>query len=107
MVEINLLGDARFVVDERVVPQSSRSQKRLALITYLALERPNALHSREKIIKLLWPEFEMSAARNSLSNMVYQISSVFGNELLVKNGSVESSIVRVTNLAQIQFPGRV
>jgi TolB-like protein/Flp pilus assembly protein TadD len=63
--------------------------KRLALLSYLALATPRGPHRRDTLLALLWPEATSGSARNSLSNMIFQIRSSLGREVFVASGDDE------------------
>lgn len=62
---IELLGGLRAQQGERSIARF-RSQKVGALLAYLAYHRDRS-HSRETLIEVLWPEYDLDAGRNNLS----------------------------------------
>lgn len=63
-LEIRLLGPPQVTLNGEPVT-SMRSDKVLALLSYLAVESER-LHRREKLAGLLWPDYPESSARSSL-----------------------------------------
>lgn len=61
--------------------------KRVALLTYVAVEAPQGFVPRERIMSVLWSESDNARARQSLRNSLYQIRQAAGSELLTNRGS--------------------
>ena len=95
MVEIRLLGPVSLRNKDGSFNDSFLSgPKRLALLTYLILAKPRGYHRRDTIIALFWPEKGQKGARNSLSNMLYQIRGSLGNSIVLNRGTEELCINR-------------
>jgi predicted ATPase len=62
---IELFGGLRVLDGQRVIDRF-RTQKTGALLAYLACH-PDRLHSRELLAEIIWPESDLSAARNNIS----------------------------------------
>lgn len=56
--------------------------KRLALLTYLALQGPDARCRRDTLLALFWPEADSTSARRSLRNMLYELRQALGDGVL-------------------------
>lgn len=88
MIELHTLGRAELRVrDEtgraRTLPAGPEA---LALLAYLAVERPPSLRSLESVADLLWPELAPEAARAALEETVGAIDALVP-DLLVREGS--------------------
>ena len=68
--------------------------KRLALLSYLILNRPRGMQRRDRLLPLLWPQKGQKNARNALSNLLYHIRQTLGDELLITRGTEELGIDR-------------
>ena len=60
--------------------------KRLALLIYLALAEPPGLHSRDRLLALLWPEADDGSSRHSLRNALHALRQALGDEAIVARG---------------------
>jgi serine/threonine-protein kinase len=60
--------------------------KRLALLSYLAAANPRALHSRDTLLALLWPDLNQQRARAALRQALYVLRRALGDEALVTCG---------------------
>src|SRR5215213_2347420 len=71
-----------------------RARKELALLAYLAVERPHE-HSRDTLLGMFWPEATEDAARNSLrvalANLRAALGEAGGPYLLSTRHSVQFS----------------
>ncbi|MCG6957247.1 MAG: hypothetical protein LJF04_14755 [Gemmatimonadetes bacterium] len=66
--------------------------KRVALLTYVAVEAPGGFMPRERIMSVLWPDSDNTRARQSLRNSLYQIRQAAGAEVLTNRGSVDVGV---------------
>lgn len=96
MIEFSILGSTKLRTKDSSFDHSFLTgPKRLALLTYLILAKPRlGFHRRDKLIALFWPERGQKSARNALNNMLYQIRSTLGKEILKSRGNEEISINR-------------
>lgn len=62
-------------------PIHFRSRKHLALLVYLALTGPR-LSRRERLVGLLWPDDDEARARHSLSQSLYALKRLLGEEVV-------------------------
>ena len=76
-LSLKLLGSYRLSMDGHSVG-NIESDKARGLLAYLAIERDHP-HPREKLIALLWPEFDETHARGSLSQTLYQLRGILGD----------------------------
>ena len=56
--------------------------RRLAVLIYLVLARPRALHSRDTIVALLWPEADQAGGRHALRNALHGIRQALGDVII-------------------------
>jgi len=90
MVELYILGPAELRADDGKLAQSFLSgPKRLALLTYLAIDKPQGFKRRDTLLPLFWPERNEKSARNALSNMLYHIRQALGKDIIRNRGKDE------------------
>ena len=93
MIELKILGPAEIRNSNGELEHSFLAgPKRLALLTYLLLDRPRGFHRRDSLLPLFWPEQDQKSARNALSNMLYHIRKTLGKEALKNRGAEEIMI---------------
>ncbi|MBZ9730035.1 tetratricopeptide repeat protein [Salegentibacter sp. JZCK2] len=93
MTQLYVLGPAEIRNSEGELEHSFLAgPKRLALLTYLLLNRPRGFHRRDSLLLLFWPYQDQKSARNSLSNMLYHIRKTLGKEAIENRGSEEITI---------------
>lgn len=68
--------------------------KLIALLTFLALAKPNGYHRRDKIIALFWPELDQEHARAALRAAMHRIRQAIGAELILRRGNEEIALDR-------------
>lgn len=66
--------------------------KRLALLAYLALQRPGAFLARERILAMLWPDLAPERARAALNQSLYTLRRTLGADVLVSRGDSDIGI---------------
>ena len=94
MVNLQLLGTTEIRRDEQEAVSILTGPKRLGLLAYLVLARPQGFCRRDKILALFWPERGQKAARNSLSNLLYHLRQALGSDLIMNRGDEEIRINR-------------
>lgn len=93
MTDLKILGPAELRNSGGELEHSFLAgPKRLALLVYLLLYKPNGFHRRDSLLALLWPEQSQMSARNSLSNMLYHIRKTLGPDAIENRGSEEIAI---------------
>ena len=93
MTQLNILGPAEIRNSKGELEHSFLAgPKRLALLTFLLLDRPRGFHRRDSLLPLFWPEQDQKSARNALSNMLYHIRKTLGKEALKNRGAEEVMI---------------
>lgn len=60
--------------------------KRLALLAWLAIERPRGFQSRDRALALFWPELDATHARRALNRAIYWLRKSLGAGVLVSRG---------------------
>jgi TolB-like protein len=93
MIRLSILGPAELRNNHGVLEHSFLAgPKRLALLSFLVLNRTGSFQRRDKILPLFWPEKGQKSARNSLSNMLYHIRQSMGSEIIITRGTEELTI---------------
>lgn len=93
MADLKILGPVELRREDGQLEHSFLAgPKRLALLAYLTLDRPRGIKRRDQILPLLWPQKGQKSARNSLSNLLYQIRSALGKEFIITRGTEEIGI---------------
>lgn len=87
MIRLSMLGavDLRGG-DDRLLHGVLAQPKRLALLAYLAAATPRALHSRDTLLSLLWPDLNHEHARAALRQAIYILRGTLGGGVLVTCG---------------------
>jgi len=87
MIDLRLLGavEVRASHDNEGRPTLTQP-KRVALLVYLALGEPAGLHSRDRLLALLWPEADEGSSRHSLRNALHAIRQALGDDAIVTRG---------------------
>jgi serine/threonine-protein kinase len=60
--------------------------KRVALLAYLAVARPNGFHRRDTLLGLFWPEHDTSHARMSLRQALCGLRRDLGSDVIITRG---------------------
>jgi TolB-like protein len=79
--------------DGRQVAGLLTGQKRVALLSYLALAKPRGFHRRDTLLALFWPTLDQKHARASLRNLLYQMRRSIGPGVIVGRGDEEVGLV--------------
>ncbi|HLL81596.1 MAG TPA: hypothetical protein VK420_03050, partial [Longimicrobium sp.] len=90
MLHLTTLGLLRLERDGTPLPLPQ--PKRVALLAYLALSQPGALHRRDVLLGMFWPELPEARARNALRQALHQLRVLCGAEVLVTRGMHEVGI---------------
>ena len=69
-----------------------RQTKRLALLAYLAVEKPGQFHRRDHLLGLFWPESDLKGGRASLNQAVFFLRKYLGNDAILGRGDEEIAI---------------
>ncbi|HTS89357.1 MAG TPA: BTAD domain-containing putative transcriptional regulator [Gemmatimonadales bacterium] len=80
-------------------------QKRLALLVYLAAERPARFHRRDTIVAMFWPDMGRADARAALRQAVHYLRRHLGHDLVVARGPEEIGLntdLIATDLARFE-----
>ena len=93
MIKLSVLGTTIIQKEDGSVGHSILSgPKRLAILTYLILEKPRGFRRRDEITALFWPEMGQKGARNALSNILYHIRESLGKDVIINRGTEEVSL---------------
>lgn len=91
--QLRLLGST-----ELLAPDGSRidavlaQPKRLALLTFLAVDPPVRLHRRDALLLLFWPDADEAHARGALSQSLSFLRRELGGRLIVTRGTEEVGV---------------
>ena len=64
-------------------------QKQVALVSYLAVARPGAMHRRDVLLALLWPELDEHHARGALRTILHGVRENLGKDSILSRGNEE------------------
>lgn len=85
MFRLELFGGAALRDESGLVRGRAVHRRRLAVLAVLALARTGRV-GRERLIGLLWPESDADAARHLLSESLYHLRRVLGDDAFVVSG---------------------
>lgn len=71
------------------LPTILRQPKRLALLSYLALEGIGTYIRRDRLLALFWPDLDEAHARNALNKSVHHLRQALGDGVLLGRGDEE------------------
>lgn len=101
-----LLGRTELRADDDTALDDVIAQpKRLALLAYLAADRPVRLHRRDSLLLLFWPESDEAHARGALSQALSFLRRGLGEGVIVNRGVDEVGVdpLRITtDVAQFE-----
>ena len=95
MIRLRVLGsldlrDSRGQAVHAVLAQP----KRLALLTYIAIARPEGPHRRDALRAMFWPELNDARARDSLNQSVRFLRRALGDDVLKSHGAEALAVSR-------------
>lgn len=90
MIELRILGSPELIGanEDQAVPVLNRP-RRLALLSYLAVESTGTYQRRDKLLGLFWPESTERKARSSLSEALSRLRQALGSDAIVTRGKEE------------------
>jgi serine/threonine-protein kinase len=93
MIRLQTLGslDLR-APDGTILQPILRQPKRVALLAYLAIEKPGQFHRRDELLGLFWPESDLRGGRASLSQAIHFLRQYLGKDAIVNRGDEEIGI---------------
>ena len=92
-LHLSLLGASELRGEDGAPIDAVLSQpKRLALLAFLAVDRPVRLHRRDSLLLLLWPESDESHARGALSQALTFLRRSLGDGVIVTRGLEEVGV---------------
>ncbi len=80
--------------DGRVLDVILAGNKRLALLTYLAVAHPGGFARRDTLLALLWPDATVDKARQNLRSMLYVLRTELGEGIVLSRGADEVGVAR-------------
>lgn len=87
MIELRTLGAVQLTgSDSGPVSALLHRPKRLAVLAYLALSRPDESQRRDTLLAMFWPEADTARARGALRQGVHVIRAALGADVLVTTG---------------------
>jgi DNA-binding SARP family transcriptional activator len=87
MIDVRLIGGIEVRSGQAGGARATLTQpKRLALLMYLALAEPAGLHSRDRLLALLWPDADDASSRHSLRNALHALRRALGDDAIVTRG---------------------
>jgi DNA-binding SARP family transcriptional activator len=87
MIDVRFIGGIEVHTSRSGGDRAKLTQpKRLALFMYLTLAEPGGLHSRDRLLALLWPEADDASSRHSLRNALHALRQALGEEVVVTRG---------------------
>lgn len=60
--------------------------KRLGLLAYLAVARPEGFRARAEVLQLFWPEYDDRRARNALNTSINYLRRSLGDDVILSRG---------------------
>lgn len=92
-IHFRLLGSTELrAADGSALDDVVAQPKRLALLAYLAVERPVRLHRRDSLLLLFWPESDETHARGALSQALSFLRRGLGDGVIVTRGVDEVGV---------------
>jgi DNA-binding SARP family transcriptional activator/Tfp pilus assembly protein PilF len=93
MIELRTLGTIDLVgADEDRLETLLRRPKRLALLAYLAIERPTGHQRRDTLLAMFWPEADDVHARAALRQALHVIRGALGDSAVHAVGDEQLSL---------------
>lgn len=92
-IQFRLLGSTELRAEDGSALDDVVAQpKRLALLAYLAVDRPGRLHRRDSLLLLLWPESDETHARGALSQALSFLRRNLGEGVIISRGVDEVGV---------------
>ncbi|HSJ08841.1 MAG TPA: BTAD domain-containing putative transcriptional regulator [Longimicrobiales bacterium] len=92
-IRITTLGRVQVTRGDAVIAALPSQRLRCALLVYLAVTRDT---TRDRLLALFWPEREEPRARHALSQNIYELRSVLGEDWITLRGEQISVAPHVT-----------
>lgn len=91
--QLRLLGSTELLDPDGVRIDAVLAQpKRLALLAFIAIDRPVRLHRRDALLLLLWPDADEAHARGALSQALAFLRRHLGVGVIVTRGTEEVGV---------------
>lgn len=92
-IHLSLLGRVELLHPDGAAIEVVLAQpKRLALLAYLAADRPVRLHRRDALLLMFWPDATEDRARGALSQALSFLRRALGREAIVSRGAEEIGV---------------
>ena len=88
-IALYLLGNVELTSAREGTDALLAQPKRLALLAYLAIARPGAMHRRDLLVSMFWPEHGQEHARAALRKAVWGIRQALGDDAIRARGDEE------------------
>lgn len=92
MIQLEAFGSFDLSANGESLNKLLAQPKRAALLTYLVLARPGALHRRDALLTVFWPESDQSRGRNALSQSLTFLRRALPEGMLVTRGTEEVGV---------------
>jgi DNA-binding SARP family transcriptional activator len=97
MLELRVLGAVDLSgAGEEAQQLVLRQPKRLALLTYLAIESRRHFARRDSLLAMFWPELDDERARHSLRQALHVLRRGLGRDVFIRRGDDDLSVNRET-----------
>src|SRR5688500_15042579 len=93
MIRLQTLGSLVLrAADGTALHAILRQPKRLALLAYLAIEKPGTFHRRDHLLGLFWPENDLKSGRAALSQAIHYLRQALGRDAIINRGDEEIGV---------------
>lgn len=86
MAQLSVFGGIDLREDGERLDAVLAQSKPTALLTYLAVARPQGFHSRDTLVALFWPEVDDRRARRSLRKVLHFLRKHLGKAVVMSRG---------------------
>ncbi|MFW6198856.1 MAG: BTAD domain-containing putative transcriptional regulator, partial [Acidobacteriota bacterium] len=86
MLRLRTFGSIDLRSEDGAVRSVLSQPVRVALLAYLAVERPRGPHRRDVLTHLLWPGRDEAAARRNLRQILYRLRQSLGDDVIAGHG---------------------
>ena len=96
MIRFTTLGTTDLQADDdpSAVVDLVSQPKRLALLAFLAVDRPGSRHFRDTLVALFWPELDTERARHALRQTLYHLRRSLGPDIVLGEDHAGVGIAR-------------
>jgi DNA-binding SARP family transcriptional activator len=105
-VELRVLGSVELLSSRPQAESLLTQPKRLALLAYLAVERPRGMLRRDALVAMFWREHDQEHARAALRKAVWGIRQALGDDAIRARGDEELGCdPAVVQVDAVEFEG--